>query len=1146
MEIFKSFSFSRLIILIFLSCNYLFASVKIGEIRNSSIGKTEALPTFYYETFGTTEIQNESQPLIDVDNLDKFPAKDHLTFSRIQIPWKRETGPYNSNHDLVTVRVTNKGLQPLKIDDLSISNTSYFVIESIQGTTYSGSLPVNLNTRQFIDVTVRFVAENPGTWQWIKILHETLTIASDDPITPNKIVYLHGLWQLQGEDKYEPTAQDMIDAFGYKTRTGFAMKDPDKGNPDKLKGDEVLSPYFVRADPNKPVYVRQVAAYHGCCNDTETFRYNIKGTTERTNIVQHRREDGQSLLPRLPNSNNPAEKSFTPHVEVFGFNINKDYTDLSLNVHTNYPDDDFKIGVRVWKVIDAQGKVVPNAYLIANDYLGTQWTNYDYNDNMYYVSNIKPEVGTVHYSELYSDPSAFNFGNKETGSTNSLTLNLSSLGKTYADGTSDPVINISKVEIVGLHKSEFTASSPGSTSLDPEAATSLDIQFKPITSGFKMAELLIHYNMSESPLRIPLYAIATDDCKEITEHLRIKSGSNTNVTSGGNTWVSDSPYRKGSIKLDVPANVNSIAGTDDDEVYINYLSSTGDHDVIRYEIPVTNGEYMVRLHFSENYWSKPGERVFTISMENEVKLANFDILKEVKPRTALVKNIPVNVDDEVLNIDFTPSVNRLSLAAVEIYKVNDGAGISLSAETQSSSCDLSNGLINATAGNSQQVSYKLGADGIYQSSGLFENLDPGTYTIYAKSSSGDCEATLQVEVDDEGCPNESPVVNNPLVDQAAKEGSEFNFTFPANTFNDPDQDDVLTYTATLADNSTLPNWLSFNAISRTFSGTPGSDNVGTIEVKVTATDKRGASASDYFLITISNLNEPFIEEIENITTAENTPAGPVQFIISAGDQEIGNLTLTAESDNKELIPDANIILEGNGTERTFTITPASDKSGIANITILLKGNNTEASRIFKVTVLKSNEFPTISSIDNINILINTSTGPLEFVVADENNEESNLIITGTSNNQDLVPDGNIVFGGSNADRTVTVTPLEDKLGTAKITIQVSDGESMAETSFNVNVSDVISSVGSEELESKIKLFPNPVQNNLTVQLENKYIGTIQLLLIDTKGKILSSFIFEKNNPSLEYILDVESLTSGTYIIKVLEQDSVSFRKFIKY
>ena len=73
--------------------------------------------------------------------------------------------------------------------------------------------------------------------------------------------------------------------------------------------------------------------------------------------------------------------------------------------------------------------------------------------------------------------------------------------------------------------------------------------------------------------------------------------------------------------------------------------------------------------------------------------------------------------------------------------------------------------------------------------------------------------------------------------------------FPAATFTDADGD-TLTYTATLDDNSALPSWLSFAPATRTFSGTPTAADVGTVSVKVTASDGDGGSVSDTFDIVV--------------------------------------------------------------------------------------------------------------------------------------------------------------------------------------------------------------------------------------------------------------------------------------------------------
>ena len=60
-------------------------------------------------------------------------------------------------------------------------------------------------------------------------------------------------------------------------------------------------------------------------------------------------------------------------------------------------------------------------------------------------------------------------------------------------------------------------------------------------------------------------------------------------------------------------------------------------------------------------------------------------------------------------------------------------------------------------------------------------------------------------------------------------------------------------------------------------------------------------------------------------------------------------------------------------------------------------------------------------------------------VNDMRSDATSLAVTATSSQTTLVPNANIVIGGSGAHRTVTVTPLANQLGASTIAITVSDG-----------------------------------------------------------------------------------------------------------
>jgi Ca2+-binding RTX toxin-like protein len=103
--------------------------------------------------------------------------------------------------------------------------------------------------------------------------------------------------------------------------------------------------------------------------------------------------------------------------------------------------------------------------------------------------------------------------------------------------------------------------------------------------------------------------------------------------------------------------------------------------------------------------------------------------------------------------------------------------------------------------------------------------------------------------------NSAPVLGSPIADVLTNEDAVFAYSIPADTFTDPDAGDALTYTARLDSGSGLPAWLTFNAETRTFSGAPLQADVGTIDVKVTATDGGGLSAEDTFTLTVANVND---------------------------------------------------------------------------------------------------------------------------------------------------------------------------------------------------------------------------------------------------------------------------------------------------
>lgn len=91
--------------------------------------------------------------------------------------------------------------------------------------------------------------------------------------------------------------------------------------------------------------------------------------------------------------------------------------------------------------------------------------------------------------------------------------------------------------------------------------------------------------------------------------------------------------------------------------------------------------------------------------------------------------------------------------------------------------------------------------------------------------------------------------------------------------------------------------------------------------------------------------------------------------------------------------------------------------------------------------ISANTPPTMSDVSDQTINEDANTGALAMTVGDAETAVAALTMSGTSSNTTLVPNANIVFGGSGASRTVTVTPVANLSGSATITVSVTDSNS---------------------------------------------------------------------------------------------------------
>ncbi len=96
----------------------------------------------------------------------------------------------------------------------------------------------------------------------------------------------------------------------------------------------------------------------------------------------------------------------------------------------------------------------------------------------------------------------------------------------------------------------------------------------------------------------------------------------------------------------------------------------------------------------------------------------------------------------------------------------------------------------------------------------------------------------------------------------------------------------------------------------------------------------------------------------------------------------------------------------------------------------------------------------ISPIADVSMAPNGSSGPISFNFGNLGSTSGgSLLVSATSSNQSLVPNSNLVIGGSGTNRTITATAAAGQTGTSLITVSVTDGVWTNSRSFNLSVND---------------------------------------------------------------------------------------------
>jgi hypothetical protein len=243
----------------------------------------------------------------------------------------------------------------------------------------------SLQPGEFRDITVKFTVQNGGVGSInTGTLFGNLTLHTNDADEATTQIQLAGFWQKYSEHDMEPSLVQILQLFGFTSNILYPGESLNQGGRVAAVGEEVLSPFWLRADSTLPCTITQLAAFHTQGN-TAVTKWYPQGSSSRNVVFTHDGLDAQSFMPHQLNSSALCTASFNP-IGPIAFKVDGEGSDDANNIQEQ-PGGGYGHHMRFWPARDRAGNIIPNAYIMSIDYAAV---NYDFQDNVYLITNITP------------------------------------------------------------------------------------------------------------------------------------------------------------------------------------------------------------------------------------------------------------------------------------------------------------------------------------------------------------------------------------------------------------------------------------------------------------------------------------------------------------------------------------------------------------------------------------------------------------------------------------------------------------------------------------------------------------------------------------------------------------------------------------
>ncbi|NJN25074.1 MAG: tandem-95 repeat protein [Cyclobacteriaceae bacterium] len=317
--------------------------------------------------------------------------------------------------------------------------------------------------------------------------------------------------------------------------------------------------------------------------------------------------------------------------------------------------------------------------------------------------------------------------------------------------------------------------------------------------------------------------------------------------------------------------------------------------------------------------------------------------------------------------------------------------------------------------------------------------------------------------------NDHPTINE-IIDQSTAEDTPLTVNLSgisAGPANESGQ--TLTITAISSDAAIVPDGVvtyTQGDVTGTVTFTPVANATGSVNINLVVMDNGGVLnggdnvKSIGFIIDVTGANDPpTMNDIANPPAInEDSPEQSIALSgISDGDPEsVQTLSLSATSNNTELIDNVSIEYAANATTALIKYTPKPNASGSATITVTLSDGTLSVQKTFIVVVSPVNDPPTLDAVPDPAIILEDAGEQTVTItgISAGPNETPPPTVAVSSSNLSLIPAPSISYNSIDGTALVKYTPITNQYGLSIITVSVNDGNSIKSEDWIVTVASM--------------------------------------------------------------------------------------------